>query len=166
VAPCDRRPKRSKTSSYSTATSRNGRLLICQQGGMQRRLSARSSGVVESSRSGGRSGRIELCGRYSYRRTTPEEELGVDGFLRVEVLGGKVPYSIGMADNSPFVFASHWEGREDHSKGVWLRTVRSSPANRMSLCERSMPRCRSFCPKSIKTLRGSRYSACPPEASD
>jgi putative SOS response-associated peptidase YedK len=34
--------------------------------------------------------------------------------LRVEVLGGKIPYSIEMADNSPFLFAGLWEA--GHSK--------------------------------------------------
>jgi putative SOS response-associated peptidase YedK len=29
------------------------------------------------------------------------------------VLGGKIPYSIGLADNSPFVFAGLWEGWKD-----------------------------------------------------
>jgi putative SOS response-associated peptidase YedK len=27
-----------------------------------------------------------------------------------KVVGGKIPYSIGMKDNSPFVFAGLWEG--------------------------------------------------------
>ena len=44
------------------------------QGRMQKRLSARSSGVVESVGSGGRSdSELTMCGRY--RRTTSEEEL-------------------------------------------------------------------------------------------
>jgi putative SOS response-associated peptidase YedK len=47
----------------------------------------------------------------------------VDGFYEwKKVLGGKIPYSIGMADNSPFVFAGLWEGWKDPSKGEWLHT--------------------------------------------
>jgi hypothetical protein len=50
------------------------------QGRMQTRLSARSSGVVESSRSGGGSDSefSPMCGRH--RRTTTEEEFAVGNF--------------------------------------------------------------------------------------
>ena len=34
-----------------------------------------------------------------------------DGFYEwKKVVGGKIPYSIGMKDDSPFVFAGLWEG--------------------------------------------------------
>jgi putative SOS response-associated peptidase YedK len=43
--------------------------------------------------------------------------------LRVEEsAGGKIPYSIGMKDDSPFVFAGLWEGWKDPATDEWLRT--------------------------------------------
>jgi hypothetical protein len=37
-----------------------------------------------------------------------------DGFYEwTKVLGGKIPYSISMKDDSPFVFAGLWEGWKD-----------------------------------------------------
>jgi putative SOS response-associated peptidase YedK len=39
-----------------------------------------------------------------------------------KVLGGKIPFSIGMKDDSPFVFAGLWEGWKDPTTGEWLRT--------------------------------------------
>jgi len=37
----------------------------------------------------------------------------VDGFYEwKKVPGGKIPYSIGMKDNSPFVFAGLWKDRK------------------------------------------------------
>jgi putative SOS response-associated peptidase YedK len=38
------------------------------------------------------------------------------------VVGGKIPYSIGMRDNSPFVFAGLWEVWKDPANDEWLRT--------------------------------------------
>jgi putative SOS response-associated peptidase YedK len=38
------------------------------------------------------------------------------------VVGGKIPYAIGMKDDSPFVFAGHWEGWKDPATNEWLRT--------------------------------------------
>jgi putative SOS response-associated peptidase YedK len=38
------------------------------------------------------------------------------------VVGGKIPYSIGMNDNSPFVFAGLREGWKDPATDQWLRT--------------------------------------------
>jgi putative SOS response-associated peptidase YedK len=32
-----------------------------------------------------------------------------------KVLGGKIPYSIGVKEDSPFVFAGLWEGMEGSS---------------------------------------------------
>ncbi len=37
-------------------------------------------------------------------------------------LGGKIPYSIGMKDDSPFVFPGLWEGWKDPATDEWLRT--------------------------------------------
>ena len=46
-----------------------------------------------------------------------------DGFYEwKKVLGGKIPYSIGMKDDSPFVFAGLWEGWKDPATNEWLRT--------------------------------------------
>jgi putative SOS response-associated peptidase YedK len=39
-----------------------------------------------------------------------------------EVVGGKIPYSIGMKDDAPFVFAGLWEGWKDPATQVWLHT--------------------------------------------
>jgi putative SOS response-associated peptidase YedK len=38
------------------------------------------------------------------------------------VVGGKIPYAIGMKDGSPFVFAGLWEGWKDPATDEWLRT--------------------------------------------
>jgi putative SOS response-associated peptidase YedK len=38
----------------------------------------------------------------------------VDGFYEWrKVVGGKIPYSIGMKNDSPFVFAGLWKGWKD-----------------------------------------------------
>jgi putative SOS response-associated peptidase YedK len=39
-----------------------------------------------------------------------------------KVLGGKIPFSIGMKDDAPFVFAGLWEGWKDPATNEWLRT--------------------------------------------
>jgi len=39
-----------------------------------------------------------------------------------KVVGGKIPYAIGMKDDSPFVFAGPWEGWKDPATDEWLRT--------------------------------------------
>jgi putative SOS response-associated peptidase YedK len=47
----------------------------------------------------------------------------VDGFYEwKKVPGGKIPYSISMKDDSPFVFAGLWEGWKDPANGEWLHT--------------------------------------------
>ena len=38
------------------------------------------------------------------------------------MVGGKIPYAIGMKDDSPFVFAGLWEGWKDPATDEWLRT--------------------------------------------
>jgi putative SOS response-associated peptidase YedK len=38
------------------------------------------------------------------------------------MVGGNIPYAIGMKNDSPFVFAGLWEGWKDPSTGEWLRT--------------------------------------------
>ena len=40
-----------------------------------------------------------------------------------KVVGGKIPYAIGMKDDSPFVFAGLWEGWKDPATNEWLRNV-------------------------------------------
>jgi putative SOS response-associated peptidase YedK len=54
-----------------------------------------------------------------------------DGFYEwKKVPRGKIPYSIGMKDDSPFVFAGLWEGWKDHANGEWLHTctiIRGEP---------------------------------------
>jgi putative SOS response-associated peptidase YedK len=46
-----------------------------------------------------------------------------DGFYEwKKVIGGKIPYSIGMKDDSPFVFAGLWEGWQNPETDEWLRT--------------------------------------------
>src|SRR6202162_1427540 len=175
---------------------------------MQKRLSARPSGFVESVGSGGRSdSELSMCGRY--RRTTAQEELArryrisippqrdlpiswniaptqdvlairlhpetkqrnldtlrwglipnwakdpkiayktinaraetvntapsyrqafekrrclipCDGFYEwKKVLGAKIPYTISMKDDSPFVFAGLWEAWKDSTNDQWLHT--------------------------------------------
>ena len=61
----------------------------------------------------------------------------------MEVFGGKVPYLVGMKDNSysSFVFAGWWEGWKDPANDQWVHTC---TANRMNLCGKSTPGCRSF----------------------
>jgi len=45
-----------------------------------------------------------------------------DGFYEwKKVVGGKIPYSIGMKDDSPFVLAGLWEGWKDPATDEWLR---------------------------------------------
>jgi putative SOS response-associated peptidase YedK len=39
-----------------------------------------------------------------------------------KVVGGKIPYAIGMKDDSPFVFAGLWDRWKDPATGEWLRT--------------------------------------------
>jgi putative SOS response-associated peptidase YedK len=39
-----------------------------------------------------------------------------------EFLGGKIPYSIDVKENSPFVFAGLWEGWKDSANEEWLHT--------------------------------------------
>ena len=59
-----------------------------------------------------------------------------DGFYEwKKVIGGQIPYSIGMKDDSPFVLAGLWEGWKDPATDEWLRRVQSSREGRMTLCE-------------------------------
>ena len=61
----------------------------------------------------------------SYRQAFVKRRclIPVDGFYEwKKVLGGKVPYTISMKNNSPFVFAGLWEGWKDPSTDEWLRT--------------------------------------------
>ena len=58
----------------------------------------------------------------SYRQAFKKRRclIPADGFYEwKKVVGGKIPYSIGMKDDSPFVFAGLWEGwKEPATKGV------------------------------------------------
>jgi putative SOS response-associated peptidase YedK len=46
-----------------------------------------------------------------------------DGFYEwKKVIGGKIPYSTGMKDDSPFFFAGLWEGWQNPETDEWLRT--------------------------------------------
>ena len=61
----------------------------------------------------------------SYREAFKKRRclIPADGFYEwKKVPGGKIPYAIGMRDDSPFVFAGLWEGWKDPSTGEWLRT--------------------------------------------
>jgi putative SOS response-associated peptidase YedK len=61
----------------------------------------------------------------SYRQAFKKRRCLVpaDGFYEwKKVPGGKVPYSIGMKDGSPFVFAGLWDGWKDPATGTWLHT--------------------------------------------
>jgi putative SOS response-associated peptidase YedK len=61
----------------------------------------------------------------SYRQAFMKRRclIPADGFYEwKKVPGGKIPYSIGMADNSPFVFAGLWEGWKDLGNNEWLHT--------------------------------------------
>lgn len=59
-----------------------------------------------------------------------------DGFYEwKKVPGGKIPYSIGMKDHSPFVFAGLWETWKDPSTDEWLQTctiITGEPNNALS----------------------------------
>jgi len=61
----------------------------------------------------------------SYRQAFKKRRclIPVDSFYEwKKVLGGKIPYAIGMKDDSPFVFAGLWEGWKDPATNEWLRT--------------------------------------------
>lgn len=61
----------------------------------------------------------------SYRQAFKKRRclIPVDGFYEwKKVPGGKIPYSISMKDDSPFVFAGLWEGWRDPANHEWLHT--------------------------------------------
>jgi len=61
----------------------------------------------------------------SYRQAFKKRRclIPADGFYEwKKVVGGKVPYSIGMKDDSPFVFAGLWEGWKEPASEEWLHT--------------------------------------------
>jgi putative SOS response-associated peptidase YedK len=69
-----------------------------------------------------------------------------DGFYEWRQIGGpggaKVPFAIGMKDDSPFVFAGLWEGWRDPSTGEWLRTctiITGDPNELVSQVHTRMP---------------------------
>ena len=56
----------------------------------------------------------------SYRQASPLLD-PCDGFFEwKKVLGGKIPYSMSMKDDSPFVLAGLWEGWKDPANDEWL----------------------------------------------
>ena len=62
---------------------------------------------------------------YSFRSAFKKRRclIPTDGFYEwKKVIGGKIPYSIGMKDDSPFVFAGLWEGWLNPETDEWLRT--------------------------------------------
>jgi putative SOS response-associated peptidase YedK len=60
----------------------------------------------------------------SYRQAFKKRRclIPVDGFYEWKVPSGKIPYSISMKDDSPFVFAGLCEGWKDPANGEWLHT--------------------------------------------
>jgi putative SOS response-associated peptidase YedK len=38
------------------------------------------------------------------------------------MVGGKIPYAMGMKNDAPFVFAGLWEGWKDPATDEWVRT--------------------------------------------
>ena len=61
----------------------------------------------------------------SYRQAFKKRRclIPADGYYEwKKVVGGKIPYSIGMKDNAPFVFAGLWEGWKDPTTEEWLHT--------------------------------------------
>jgi len=61
----------------------------------------------------------------SYRQAFKKRSclIPADGFYEwKKVVGGRIPYSIGMKDNGPFVFAGLWEGWRNPETEEWLHT--------------------------------------------
>ena len=54
-----------------------------------------------------------------------------------------------MKDDSPLVFAGLWEGWKDPANDRWLHACTIITGERMTLCGRSIPECRSSSRKSI-----------------
>jgi putative SOS response-associated peptidase YedK len=62
---------------------------------------------------------------HSFRRAFRKRRclIPADGFYEWQkVIGGKIPYSIEMKDDSPFGFAGLWEGWQNPETQEWLRT--------------------------------------------
>ena len=77
-----------------------------------------------------------------------------DGFYEwKKVLGGKVPHSIGMKDDSAFVFAGLWEARERPDERGLVAHLHHHHGRAKRICARNPLReCLSFCQNSIMTL--------------
>ena len=61
----------------------------------------------------------------SYRRAFEKRRclIPADGFYEWRTIGGiKIPFSIGMKDDRPFVFAGLWEGWKDPGTADWVHT--------------------------------------------
>jgi hypothetical protein len=82
-------------------------------------------------------------GTPSYRQACKKRRrlIPVDGFYEwKKVPGGKIPYSISMKDDSPFVFAGLWEGWKDPANDQWFHTSTIITGEPNELCGRSMPK--------------------------
>ncbi len=81
----------------------------------------------------------------SYRQAFKKRRclIPADGFYEwKKVVGGKIPYSIGMKDNGPFVFAGLWEGWRNPETEEWLRTctiITGEPNELVSQIHTRMP---------------------------
>jgi putative SOS response-associated peptidase YedK len=81
----------------------------------------------------------------SYRQAFEKRRclIPADGFYEWRTIGGmKVPFSIGMKNDRPFVFAGLWEGWKDPSSGEWLRTctiITGDPNDLVSQIHTRMP---------------------------
>jgi putative SOS response-associated peptidase YedK len=68
-----------------------------------------------------------------------------DGFYEWRQIGGpggaKIPFAIGIKDDSPFVFAGLWEGWKDVSTGEWLRTCTIITGDLTSWWPKFIPGC-------------------------
>jgi hypothetical protein len=74
-------------------------------------------------------------------------------FWMEKIPGGKIPYSIGMKDDSPFVFAGLWEGWKDPANGEMDSHLHNNHRRtQTSLCGRFILGCRSYCRKRITIL--------------
>jgi putative SOS response-associated peptidase YedK len=73
-----------------------------------------------------------------------------DGFYEwKKLVGGKVPYSIGLRSGAPFVFAGLWEGWKSPANGEWLRTCTIITTEPSELCAKVHNRMPVILPESL-----------------
>jgi putative SOS response-associated peptidase YedK len=65
---------------------------------------------------------------------------------------GKIPYSISMKDESPFVFAGLWEGWKDPATNEWLRTCTIITGEPNEFVRETILGCPQYYRKSITML--------------